>query len=177
MIKKHYQSIVPLFVTVATPYPKNLDLSGLKDVILGEKPPIFPLTIGWWIVLFVVFLLLFVVFFCVKKRFFPTPCAYALQELKKIENASLTPVEAGKEISKLLKRVSIFKFGREEVALLTDDEWAFFLKNKGHLFFSDEEADFVAKSTWMPPQKDIAISLDSLYTHTREWIKVVMKEK
>ena len=166
-----------LFATAVLPYPKDLDLSGLKDVILGERPSVFPLAIGWWIVLSVFLLLLVGAIIYVKRRFFPSACLYALQELKKIEKKSLTSVETGKEISKLLKRVAIFKFGRENVSLLTDVEWALFLKNSGQNIFSNKEADFIAKSTWMPPQKDVAISIGSLYTHTKDWIKFVLKEK
>lgn len=166
-----------LFATAVMPYPKDLDLSGLKDVILGEKPSIFPLATGWWIILSVFLLLSVALIVYIKRRFFPSAYVYALQELKKIEKQPLRPVEVGKEISKLLKRVAIFKFGRENVSLLTDVEWAAFLKNNGKNILSNKEADFIAKSTWMPPQKDIAISIGNLYTHTKEWIKFVLKEK
>ena len=166
-----------LMATAVMPYPKDLDLSGLKDVILGERPSIFPLASGWWIVMGAFLLLTVALLVYIKRRFFPSAYEYALQELKKIEKQLLTPVEVGKEISKLLKRVAIFKFGRENVSLLTDAEWASFLKRNGKNMLSSKEADFIAKSTWMPPQKDIAISIESLYTHTKEWIKFVLKEK
>jgi len=174
---KNCPSISALMGVVAMPQSKNIDLSGLKDVILGEKPSIFPLTIGWWIVLSIVFIGLFITFLYVKKRFFPSPYEYALDELKRIKKQTIMPVEVGKELSKLLKRVAIFKFGREEVSLLTDDEWAKFLRTNGKNFLTPDEADFIAQSTWMPPQKDIAISLENLYTHTKDWIKFVLKEK
>lgn len=174
---KNCSSISSLMMAVATPHPKNIDLSGLKDVILGEKPSIFPLAIGWWIVLCVVLVGLFVTFLYVKKRFFPTPYEYALEELKRIKKHTVTPIEVGKELSKLLKRVAIFKFGREDVSLLTDDEWAAFLRENGKNFLTPDEANFIAQSTWMPPQKDIAISIENLYTHTKDWIKFALKEK
>lgn len=177
MKKNTCQYIISLFTAVAKPYPKDLDLSGLKDVILSEQPSLFPPAIGWWFVLCVFFITFFVTVFYVKRRFFPSAYVYALNELKKIKKVALTKTEVGKEISKLLKRVSIYKFGREEVSLLTDDEWAKFLKENGRDVFSQEELDFIVKSTWMPPQKEIAISFESLYNHTQEWIKFVLKGK
>lgn len=168
---------MPFFSTVVMPDTKDMDLSGLKDVILSPTPPIFPLAIGWWFL--VLFFLILLIGFCfyVKYRYFPSPYIYTLRELDRIKDKKLSLVQTGVEISKLLKRVSIFKYGREGIANLSDKEWCLFLIEKGRGALSEKEADFIAQSSWMPPKKDIAFSLETLYTHTREWIKVVLKGK
>ena len=162
---------VPVSVT-----PKNMDLSGLKDVILMDKPSFFPPAPGWIMVFCLGLIFLLAVLYYIKKRYFPTPYEYALKELELIRKKNLTPVGVGIEISKLLKRVAIFRFGRENVADLSGKDWKQFLKEKGKKIFDSKEADFIAQSAWMPLQKEIAIPIESLYTHTKEWIKVVLKD-
>lgn len=173
---KKNRIVKALFSTIAMPNIDELDLSGLKDVILSEKPDFFPPAIGWWFVFAFLFFILVFIFCYVKKKYFPSPYAYAMNELKHLKEQNLLPVKVGVNISKLLKRVAIFKFGREEVSVLTDNDWSLFLLEKGRHIFSKEETDFIAKSAWMPPKKDIAIDLRCLYTHTKEWIKYILKK-
>ena len=168
-------SFVPVLNMAVMPDLKDVDLSGMKDVILGEKPSIFPLSIGWWIVLILLCLGVFAFVWYIKWRFFPTPRVYALRELEDLKKQNLSMVEIGSELSKLLKRVAILKYGRENVASLTDTEWGTFLNEKGNNIFSKKELNFIQKVAWMPPQKEIAISKDSLYNHTKEWIKYILK--
>lgn len=166
-----------LFSLTVLPNAEKLDLSGMKDVILLDKPPFFPPAIGWWIVFGLLILGLLVFFWYVKKRYFPSPYAYAIYELNNLKKQNLSPVEVGVSISKLLKRVAIFKYGRETVSPLADKEWSHFLLEKGNHIFSKEEANFIAKSAWMPPKKDIAIDFGCLYTHTKAWIQYTLKRE
>lgn len=170
-------SIAPILGVVAAPEFKDMDLSGLKDVILSEKPSLFPLPVGWICLLILFFVLACCVLWYIKYRFFPSPYAYAIRELDSLKTKNLTLVETGAEISKLLKRVAILKFGREQVAELSDKEWGDFLMKKGKDIFSKKEINFIQKAAWMPPEKEIAISKDSLYNHTKEWIKFILKGK
>ncbi len=176
-MKKKRRHQLAFFSALPVMNTKDVDLSGLKDVILPPTPPIFPLAIGWWVLLLILFFLLCGLAFYIKYRFFPSACVYALRELNSLKVKGLTTVKVGVEISTLLKRVAIFRFGREAVADLSDAEWGAFLKEKGKDIFSQKEIDFIVKSSWMPPKKDVAISLENLYSHTRMWIKSILKEK
>ena len=168
-------SFVPILSMSVMPDFKDADLSGLKDVILGEKPSVFPLPIGWWCVVFFLCVITIGLIWYIKYRFFPSAKVYALRELNVLKKQNLSIVELGSELSKLLKRVAILKYGRENVAALTDKEWGDFLNEKGRDIFSKKEINFIQKAAWMPPQKEIAISTDSLYNHTKEWIKYILK--
>ena len=60
---------------------KEIDLSGLKDVILGEKPSLFPLPIGWWIVIGFIVILLIISLFLIKRKLFPSSYLYTKNEI------------------------------------------------------------------------------------------------
>lgn len=153
---------------------KPLDLSGLKDVILPVKPALFPLAWGWWVSGILLLFLLFVLGGLVR-YFYPTPHRYALRLLKELEKKKLPPVATGKELSKLLKRVSLACFPRETVAHLTEKEWSHFLQTQGKNILTPEEADFIAFSAYMPPQKSIAFNEKKVYTAVHKWIDFVFK--
>ena len=156
-------------------YAKEPDLSGLKDVILGEKPPLFPLPIGWWIIIGLLIVAIITSVFIIKIKFFPSAYTYTLKEIAALKRKNLTPVQSAKEISKILKRVAILKFGQEQVAALSHQEWKNFLKEKSPNSKQTKEIDFISKAAFLPPEKDVAISNKSLYTYAEKWVKAVLK--
>lgn len=154
---------------------KEIDLSGLKDVILGEKPSLFPLPIGWWIVIGFIVILLIISLFLIKRKLFPSSYLYTKNEINALKRKNLTTVQIAKELSKILKRVAILKFGQEQVASLSHQEWKKFLKEKSHDKNQTKEIDFISKATFLPPEKEVAISNKSLYTYAEKWVKTVLK--
>ncbi len=153
------------------------DLSGLKDVILGQKPSLFPLPIGWWCVIILCCLLLFCFFFLIKRTFFPSTYLYTKKEIDALKKKNLTPVQTAKELSKILKRIAILKFGSEQTASLTHQEWKKFLKDKSHDPSLTKEIDLISKASFLPPEKNVAISNKCLYNYAEKWAKTVLKGK
>lgn len=173
--KKHSSFFEKIsFPAVGVMSSEHLDLSGLKDVILPIKPALFPLAWGWWILGIALLFLLFILWSLVR-YFYPTPHTYALRLLKELEKKKLPPAATGKELSKLLKRVALACFPRETVAHLTEKEWSHFLQSQGNGILSQEEADFIAFSTYMPPQKFIAFNEKKVYTAVHKWIDFIFK--
>lgn len=155
----------------------NIDLSGLKGLHLPLEPDFFPLAIGWWIVLLLVLVFL-IAFIGVGFHFWFNPMRQALRELKVIYQAHpKRNIAFAKEVSKLLKRVSILKFGRETVAQLSGPQWANFLKEHGGQSLSFNQANLIAYSTYLPPSVVEPISVKELNVATQKWIQYVFKGK
>lgn len=172
-------SLFLFFLWLSTPLLANEkpDLSGLKDVILGQKPSIFPLATGWWILITISFIVIICGIILCKRHFFPSPYFYTIKEIDSLKKRKLSTVQIAKELSKILKRVAILKFGREETANLSNAEWAKFLKEKSKKKVPEDIAELIAKATFLPPEKDVAISSKSLYTYAKNWVKTVLKGK
>lgn len=156
---------------------KNIDLSPLKDAIAYSKPDFFPLAIGWWIVLFSLIVFTILLFFIVKYYLQSNPKVHAFKILNRIYSKNLTPAQMGVEISKLLKRIAIYKFGRESTASLSDTEWRIFIDNMAPSVFPNKILLFITSASWAPPQNKVAISKEDLYNSTKKWINSVFKEK
>lgn len=166
-----------IFNTSSQLLAKEIDLSGLKDVILGEKPSIFPLPTGWILVCLSIILIFILTVYLIKIKFFPSPYLYTKKEIDALKKQHLTPVQTAKELSKILKRVAILKFGPEQTASLSHQEWKNFLKEKSFNPNQTKEIDLISKATFLPPEKDVAITSKSLYTYAEKWVKTVLKGK
>lgn len=155
----------------------NIDLSGLKGLHLPLEPDFFPLAIGWWIALL---FLLIVLIASISVGFYVwfDPMRQALRELKIIyKTHPQKNIVFAKEVSKLLKRVAILKFGRETVAQLSGPQWASFLQEHGNNTLSFNQANLIAYSTYLPPSATEPISVDELNKAVQKWIKYVFKGK
>ncbi len=153
----------------------DIDLTPLKDVHLPTEPSFFPPAVGWWVVAgficaVVTGIFLFLYFF---NR---SPKRYALRLLKKIERTPADLPTLGVELGALLKRVAMVAFSREEVASLSDKEWADFLRQHGNGALSPEQAEFIATAAYLPKQKAVAIQAEKLYTAVKDWICYVFKK-
>lgn len=153
-----------------------VSLEGLHDVIEQTKPALFPPAIGWWC-LFVGVLMMFVCALLLFYHYFNFQKYEALKILKALNTKPLTNQQLGVALSQLLKRVSMVCFDKEMVASLSAEEWSLFLKNIAPNTINQEEADFIAQSSWLPPEKCVAISKNNLYNHTRAWIQFVFKKR
>ena len=96
-------------------------LAGLRDVHLPEAVDSYwwPPAIGWWILLAVVLLLPLVIKIIHWQRI-RSAKYYALREMDKyvLEYAD-NPARFAQEISVLLRRIAILKYGKDEVASLS----------------------------------------------------------
>ena len=112
-------------------------LDKLRDIVIPEPPPFWPLAPGMWVLLGLVFLTLLLIAWqwrAARKR-----NAYRKAGLTLLNNA-----RSARDISVLVKRVALAAFPRESVASLYGDEWAAFL-NK-----TCPRGDFSALSTTDP---------------------------
>jgi uncharacterized protein DUF4381 len=104
----------------------------LRDIHLPDSVLWWPPAPGWWILLFlIIIIVLSVLFFIRRKRQQRNSAIYlAKQELTRIENEFKSKQDKSvlvKEISELIRRVSISLFKRNESASLTGEDWLLFL--------------------------------------------------
>lgn len=151
----------------------DIDLSGLKDIHVFAPPPVFPPAIGWWLVLGGVLVLLALIGICIY-YWRKSPKRYALILLNKLQSEPLDMQEIGVQLGILLKRVSLLKFKREDVAALSGQAWSDFLQKQGQGALSKEQADFIASSAYLPKEKAVAIQKETLYTDVKRWIVTVL---
>lgn len=155
----------------------SIDLSGLKGLHLPLEPDFFPLAIGWWVALLLLLIIL-IGAISIGFYFWFDPMRQAFRELKLIYQAHPDHnIAFAKEVSKLLKRVAILKFGRETVAQLSGPQWATFLKEHGGQSLSFNQANLIAYSTYLPPSAAEPIPVTELNAAAQKWIQYVFKGK
>ena len=155
--------------------PQTIDLSGLRDIHAIAEPPFFPPAIGWWIMVGI-FLCFFLIGWSWYRFYYMSTKQYARRTLRSIMRADLPTTVLGVEISKLLKRVALVRFPREQVAGLSGTDWAIFLYEHGGRKLTKEQADFIAQAAFMPAQKNVAIDEKKLYTAVNQWMNQVFKK-
>jgi len=104
----------------------------LRDIHLPDTLLWWPLAPGWWILLLLTTILAVSLFFFIRRRRKHRISAVYLakQELERIENEYKLNQDKSilvKEISELIRRVSISLFKRNESASLTGQDWLLFL--------------------------------------------------
>lgn len=154
----------------------QVDLSGLKDIILPIKPDWFPPAIGWWwIALLVVIAILGIISAWIHIHF--SPLKYALRELKKKRHETKSPIHFAKEVSLLIKRVAIFRFGAQKVAGLSDEAWARFLSMHAFGKIDADLIKFVAFSAYLPDNGKQRFKMADVYHAGRLLIQNTLKGK
>lgn len=148
----------------------QIDLSGLRDIHIPVKPDFWPLATGWYI-LIILIILFFLITYILWKIYQNKPLPYALKELEKIQR---NPENDLKSLSQLLKRVAMAKYGRKEVALLTEDSWQDFLLSAAPNILTEKQAHLLAFVIYAPQRQT---NDKTLYKNARQWIKFVLKKK
>ncbi|MBP5344399.1 MAG: DUF4381 domain-containing protein [Alphaproteobacteria bacterium] len=152
----------------------QIDLTPLKGLHVMDQPSWWPLAYGWWIV-FVGVVFAVILFFMLRKWWRARPVVYAMHELQKIQKIS-KDIEYLRALSNLMKRVAILRFGREEIAPLTEDKWQHFLLQVVPHTFSESEAKSIALSPYVDKVKT-PIKREKLRAQTAKWIQAVLKNK
>ena len=154
----------------------QIDLSGLKDIIVPIKPDFFPPAIGWWIVIICILVgVLLIVGYGIHCYF--SPLSYAMRELKKDYHQEKQPVRFAKNVSKLLKRAAILKYGIEKVGALSDDMWGRFLSLQSHGKIASDIIKFIAFSTYLPDNQKQSVSNKKIYEAARVLLQNILKDK
>lgn len=154
----------------------QIDLSGLKDIVVPVKPDFFPPAIGWWVVIIGGLVgLLAVIGYAVHYYFLPL--TYALRELKYDYRKDLKTVKFAKNVSKLLKRASILKYGSEKVGALTDEMWVRFLSQQSHGKIAQDVIKYIAFSAYLPDNQKKSVSNKMIYEAAKVLLKNILKDK
>lgn len=116
------------------PVANNADALPLRDIHLPDSTLWWPPAPGWWILLFLVITLIVSIYFFIRQRKKKKLSAVYLarQELSRIENIFTQEKDKSKlikDLSELIRRLSISVFNRSESASLTGDDWLQFLDN------------------------------------------------
>ncbi|MDR3504247.1 MAG: DUF4381 domain-containing protein [Legionella sp.] len=148
-------------------------LAQLKDIHLPDAIGWWPLAPGWYAVITLIILLIFVLAAYVYRRH-----RYALAKKQALlllasyqeayEKEQNTPTSSA-QISELLRRVALVYYPRAEVASLHGDAWLQFLNQ------TSKGIDFNAVRALLldAPFKaaDSGIDLSPLFAHAKHWIK------
>lgn len=153
----------------------KIDLSGLRDLHLLDKPSLWPLATGWWIVVGILILALIIalISFMIWHN---KPSVYAARKARHMAEDIKNDLEYLKNISHLLKRVAIAAYGRPKIAPLSDEKWQNFLISAAPDTLTKNEAHLIAFAPYENKLKH-RVSRDNLTNHCLLWIKKVLKNK
>lgn len=117
-------------------------LQGLRDIHLPAPVSLWPPAPGWWIVASIIILLLIGAIWWWRRWQQRAYRRTALKELEHLQSrlaAGETETSIIAELSILLRRTAMSRYGRDEVAALHGKDWLAFLDRTGrHTSFSSE---------------------------------------
>ena len=135
------------------------DISGLQDISM------FPLAVGWWIIITIILLvgLSFLATF-LKKQYYKKSWKFkVINRLDEISNnlAEDNIKNSLQELSEILKRIAIQTYGRKEVAGLTGTKWLKWLEIRDPGSFKwEKNGDLIVNYPFMPEYKILAKEKD-----------------
>jgi len=157
-----------------------LDLP-LRDIHLPEAVGLWPLAYGWWVLLFVllslVLLMVFVYYRNMRNRY--SAITLAKKELEKIQDDFSQDNNSEKlvrQVSILIRRLSISIFPRTDVAHLTGENWLKFLDQhvEGELFSGGDGRILIDA----PYRREfLSEDVESVVRHCSQWIDAVARYK
>ncbi len=152
----------------------QIDLSVLKDVHEPKgifEPSFWPPAVIWWVLLLIIMASPFV-FYLIRTVRIKSAKVYALKQLDLSEaNADTDVAKFASEVSKLLKRIAILRFGKEKVATLSDKEWVSFIMETGDIHFSPEIENLLAYSPYAKIKKSDKKIVSRIKEAAEIWIK------
>jgi hypothetical protein len=151
------------------------DIEGL-DVI-----SIWPLAIGWWIVLGTIILALIGTWYLIKRMLFKRSWKYdTLQKLnyflKKLSEPSVTNTTIQDTtilFSEYLRRIALHRYSRSSCAGLTGETWLEWLsKHDSKKFDWMNQGKLLIKAPYAPTNEDLtAEQLKTLIKAAKEWVR------
>ncbi|PID46406.1 MAG: hypothetical protein CSB47_04375 [Proteobacteria bacterium] len=147
----------------------------LRDIHLPSEVSWWPLAPGWWGLMLVALLCLFLLFKWLrhvqKKKQTIAMIMNALDELEAEEN--LDDKAWLEKMSTLLRRVAINQHGRQVAAGLVGQDWLAYLDNSGKTEqFSKGEGKVLASSPYQP---SAAFDRKALSVLVRNWLEIQAK--
>lgn len=145
----------------------NIDLTGLKGLHYPNIPNWWPLSYGWYVVLSCILLTGILIIY--KKR--TSPLTYVNKEIKKI--CKISSEKQLKELSQLLKRVAMLRYGRKEIAPLSEEVWQEFLLASAPGILTETQANLLAYAIYNPHSE---VPDKPLLTACQKWMEKVLKK-
>jgi hypothetical protein len=111
----------------------NPKLSNLKPIFMPDPIKFEPITIGWYLILGLVFIILvFVIYMLFKKYQLKAYRRSSVREILKLEPeiGNSKSSELIQKISTILKTTAFYSYSREKVAKLSGADWQNFLISK-----------------------------------------------
>lgn len=162
----------------------------LRDIHLPGEPSMWPLAIGWWIVIALLIALLVLTYFAIKKirqsRKFKKYQVEVLQQFTVLEDAlkNKPTNQTVAKINTLLRQIAINTYPREDTASLTGTDWLRFLDESGNTSnFMQGEGKVLIEA---PYQNSVltktslkSLKVDEFLTVVKGWIKtqITVKKK
>lgn len=152
---------------------KNIDLSHLKGLHVPPSPDIFPLAIGWWLVILLLVVLMMGALYLFYRWRFSTK-RYVKRRFDEIANLSdARSVLLG--LNTLAKQVAIALYGRSKVAPLYEKEWIDLLNSTGSNIFSKEYVDLLQKSMYAKENIVPDSQKTRIISDYKKWFKKILK--
>lgn len=153
----------------------------LRDIHLPESVAFWPLAYGWWILVFMIIAMiaLTVFFYLRTRRNRLSAITMARHECSRINNEYQEHNDAlrlVKQVSILMRRLSISLFPRTQVASLTGDEWLRFLDEQipGPVFIAAKGSVLIDAPYREKINRDDA---EELMNNCELWIDAVSKKE
>ncbi|HFE37133.1 MAG TPA: DUF4381 domain-containing protein, partial [Gammaproteobacteria bacterium] len=113
-------------------------LQDLRDIHAPEPISFWPLAVGWWVLLGLLILLLFLFLWWLKARKKPNYKKLANEEFKNIKanyEIQQNAYQAANELAVLIRK-TLLATDKQQVAGMVDEEWLSYLdkKSRSHLF-------------------------------------------
>jgi len=144
-------------------------LKELRDIHLPDPVSFWPLAPGWWALLVILPVLYFFIRYIVRWARRPKYKKLAMAELAAIEVDYAISKDATKacgEISLLIRRALVAKFGNQEVAGLVEEEWLSYLDKLSKTdCFTSGSGRFIVSA---PYQKHCEVDINELLKVTKK---------
>ena len=147
-------------------------LQGLRDIHLPAPVPLWPPAPGWWLLALLMVLLLVATVWLWKRHRRTAYRRAAFKELQHLQQA-LRQGQADtaiiSELSILLRRAAISRYGRDQVASLNGKAWLEFLDRSGRTTQFSTHAQALLEA---PYRRDASTQAEPLLTLAQRWLQV-----
>lgn len=143
----------------------------LKDIHYPSAIGVWPMAMGWWLLIFLMILAgvgLFYVLRWWRRYQFKQQFLQELQLIQAQYEKEACGQKALSQLALLLKRVALTYYPREQVASLYGQEWVAFLQSTGGKDEKDELKHLFSESLY---QEEVLVDVKAALVIAQKWIK------
>ena len=152
------------------PAPLNGSLDLMHDIIVPPAVSFFPMASGWILVLALLFVFAvhkgWQTYLLYKKNLYRREALHELETLKNRTDSAQTA-----DLLRLMKRVALQHFGRDEVAALSHDAWWDFIESHSKVKIDAELRMYCEKTLYASRLTPDIQSVNEIKVMTSLWIK------